>query len=236
MSPAELNRAPETPGRSASEHADLLKWQRRLLPFTTRFLVIIAIAYFALSVFEVYEMQRVVRDDTAGKVRAEIETMANAGMATPTAEPAEIVWRSLLLMEADAMDKRYRQASALLMSRIWTKQLSFVTGMVLAFIGALFILSKLSEGRTDVNIGAHDWKAGISSASPGLVLAFFGTTLIAIGLVYQPRIEVQDRPIYFGQMALATNPEAPKGTTQLPARNLPPPADPFGHKPQEPSK
>lgn len=103
------------------------------------------------------------------------------------------------------MDKRYRQASALLMSRIWTRQLAFMTGMVLAFIGAVFILGKLSEARTDVSLGDDHWKTAISSSSPGLILAFFGTVLLGTALIVQPKIEVQDRPVYFMTMGLVRN-------------------------------
>lgn len=224
-----LGRAP-TPEPSLlqniSESRDLAKWQRKLLPFTTRFLAVMAIGFFALSIYDVYEMRSFVQSESGGGIREQVEgtlrTQASQQSVTPDA-----VQRSLLLMEADAMDKRYRQASALLMSRIWTRQLAFLTGMVLTFIGALFILSKLSENRSDVNVAMHDWKGGISSSSPGLILAFFGSTLIAISLLVQPPISVQDRPIYFLPIGVVSNPNAqnvqPGATNQ--ARQAP--IDPF---------
>ena len=81
-----------------------------------------------------------------------------------------------------------RRATALLMSRIWTRQLAFITGVVLAFIGAVFIIGKSSENKTDANLGGPHWQAGISSTSPGLILGFFGTVLMAVALVVQPQV------------------------------------------------
>lgn len=142
----------------------------------SRFLVVLAIGFFFISTVDTYEVRNFVETESAQSVRVKIEELLRAKANEP-ATRVDILQQGLLLMEADALDKRYRQASALLMSRIWTRQLAFMTGMVLAFIDAAFIIGKLSEGRSHVTVGAADWKAGISSASPGLVLAFLGTLL-----------------------------------------------------------
>jgi hypothetical protein len=191
------------PTPSQSETRELARWQRRLLPFMSRSLVVLALIFFGLSVYDVYEMRSFVRQDTTQSARSRVEELLRANKAgLPASGGVDLVQQSLLLLEADSMDKRYRQASALLMSRIWTRQLAFMTGMVLTFIGAVFILGKLSEARTDANFGNDHWKAAISSSSPGLILAFFGTVLIGTALIVQPKIEVQDRPVYFMTMGV----------------------------------
>jgi hypothetical protein len=48
------------------------------------------------------------------------------------------------VLEADALQRRYHQANANMLARVWTRQLGFITGMLLALVGAAFIL-----GRTD---------------------------------------------------------------------------------------
>ena len=221
------------------ELKELIRWQHKLLPFTTRFLVVIVVGYFLFSMFEFYEMRGLLQGDETAKVRSEIESMVlhSGKNASSSPDSANVVWKSLLLMETDGMEKRYRTASALLISRIWTKQLAFVTGMVLAFIGAVFILSKLSEARTDVSVAVQDWKASLSSASPGLVLAFFGTTLMSISLLYQPKIEVQDRPIYFSQMGIVSAATAAqKQATESQDGKLGRPEDLFKPDSAEPGK
>lgn len=233
MSSTDVNRPYDPPVASDGESPQLVAWQTKLLPFTMRFLVVMAIAFFALSMLDVYQTRGFVRDETAGEVKSKVEALILAESKTKTAGGSpEVIWKSLLLLEADAMDKRYRQASALLMSRIWTRQLAFITGMILALVGAVFILSKLREERTEVSAGAKDWKTGVSSTSPGLVLAFLGTTLIGISLVFQPRIEVQDRPIYFSPLGLATVAVA-SGKADAPAAGtMPSPRNPFGKPPE----
>lgn len=184
---------PEQLRRDARE---LAAWQRKLLPFMTIFLVIMSIVFFSITLMSVYEMRSFIyeRQHDNGPVRPQIEKIANS--KTPGAV-IDSVQQGLLVLEADALDKRYAQASALLLSRVWTRQLAFLTGMILAFIGAVFIIGKLSVTETTVNAEHADWKAGIKSSSPGLILAFMGTTLMAIALIVQPPIDVNDRPIYF---------------------------------------
>lgn len=201
----------ETPAssfpQSSSDSRDVARWQRKLLPYMTRFLVVMAIGFFAFSLYDMYAMRAFIKNETSGSIRSRIEEIVRPSTSPQSSSSAfDVVQKSLLLLEADAMDKRYRQASALLMSRIWTRQLTFMTGMVLAFIGAVFILGKLSEAKSDVSLGAEHWKGAISSSSPGLILAFFGTALIATSLIVQPRIEVQDRSVYFGKMGLVKIP------------------------------
>jgi hypothetical protein len=200
----------ESSSRSTSDSRELSKWQRRLLPYMTRFLVLLAIGFFGLCIYDVYETRSFVSSETSERALLRIEQLLDpkAGAQPSSRVSIDLLQQSLLLLEADAMDKRYRQASALLMSRIWTRQLAFLTGMVLAFIGAVFILGKLAENKTDVSLGAEQWKGAISSTSPGLILASFGTLLITVSLIVQPNIEVQDRPIYFVTMGVVRNPNA----------------------------
>jgi hypothetical protein len=219
--------APASIGASATdnaEHREITRWQRKLLPFMSRSLVVLAIGFFAISLVDVYEMRDFIKSESTQPIRAKMEELLRVKGNEPTAS-VDVVQQGLLLLEADALDKRYRQASALLMSRIWTRQLAFITGMVLAFVGAVFIIGKLSETASDITVGASQWKAGISSTSPGLILAFLGTVLMGIALVVQPGIEVQDRPVYFMTMGIVKNASgtgAPSAGAELP---LP---DPFG--------
>jgi len=205
------------PARGNAEARELARWQRKLLPFMSRFLVILAIAFFALSIFDVYEMRSFVRNESSQAIRGRVEELLRTKSGN-----LDAIQQGLLLLESDALDKRYREASALLMSRIWTRQLAFLTGMVLTFVGSAFIIGKISESPSEVNFGASDWKAGISSASPGLILAFFGSVLMGIALVVQTPVDVQDRPVYL--MGTVSN----AGQAKTPTIESKPSDDPFG--------
>ncbi len=174
---------------------ELVLWQRRLLLFMTRFIVVMAAAFFVFSGIHIYQVTRFIQAEDGQNIRSLIQTE----IARPTGQgltPGEVTEHSLLLLEADALDRRYHQAGGLLMSRIWSRQLAFITGMVMAFVGAVFILGKLSESTTDASGGAGEWKVAISSASPGIILSSFGTVLLVSSLFVRATLDVSDGPAY----------------------------------------
>jgi len=63
-------------------------------------------------------------------------------------------------------------SSALLLSRIWSRQMAFIIGMVMSFLGAIFILGKMSESTSNITGEGSQWKVGISSASPGIMFRY----------------------------------------------------------------
>src|SRR5262249_28618547 len=153
---------------------ELARWQRTLLPVMTLFVIAMAAAFFVLSTKTLSGVGTFIQAEH-GELRDQIKDIT--GHSQQTVTPDDQIRRGLLLLEADALDRRYHQASALLMSRIWAKHLAFMTGMIMALIGAIFILGKLSESPTSVSGEAAQWKLAITSASPGIMLAFFGTAL-----------------------------------------------------------
>ena len=180
--------------RSAPDK-ELTRWQRKLLPFMVRFMVALAIVFFAMSLFDVMQVKNAIFNEHGEGIRAIMQERV-AFKTGETHSPEDAMRGALLLLESDALDKRYHQASALLMSRIWTKHLSFLTGMVLTFLGATFVLGKLSEGASNIAGSGAGWKAEVTSSSPGIILAFFGTVLLTVSLLVQTKIDVQDSPVY----------------------------------------
>jgi len=191
-----------------------LRWQRHLLPFVTWFVVALATGFFVLSVLDFIELKKV-----AGSTSNAGEMVAGQIAKQPSAAltPDQVVQQSLLLLEANALDKRYSQASALLLSRTLTKQLSFLTGIVLAFLGAIFILAKLSESTTQVDGSMSQWQLKLSSASPGLILSLFGAILLVVSLVVQTNtINVLDKPVYLGSFKVTS----PAGASTTSSNNV----------------
>lgn len=178
---------------------DLVKWQQTLLPVMTIFVIALAIAFFVLSTRTLTRVGSFIEGEH-GELRDQIRGVITQGQSAGT--PDDLIRRGLLLLEADALDRRYHQASALLMSRIWAKHLAFMTGMILAFMGAIFILGKLSESPTSVSGEGSQWKLAMTSSSPGILLAFFGTTLVAISIITHESIDVHDGPAYLQSVIL----------------------------------
>ena len=153
------------PKSTAIENSGLLEWQRRLLPLMTRFIVALAAVFFCFSGLYLYQVSQFIQVEHARDIRTLVESQT-AKPPGQSASPEEVLQNSLLLLEADTLDKRYHQATGLLISSIWSRQLAFITGMVMAFLGAIFILGKMSEPPSDISGGNSQWRIAISSASP----------------------------------------------------------------------
>lgn len=208
------------PKVSPTVHHDpeLARWQRKLLPTMTLFVIALAIAFFVLSTRTLSGVGAFIQGEH-GELRDQIKEVLSQSQQAGT--PDDVIRRGLLLLEADALDRRYHQASALLMSRIWAKHLAFMTGMIMAFMGAIFILGKLSESPTSINSEATQWKLAITSSSPGILLAFFGTALVAISIVIHESIDVRDGPAYLQSVILQSDsPAASKPSTGTVDNNI----------------
>jgi hypothetical protein len=141
-------------------------------------------------------------------------TLSEQALTVPvtTAEPfqnrlAASRFRATAEMEVQVVRRRYAQATALLRTRLWITYLGFLTGMILALVGAAFILGKLRE--EDTEFKSREW--ALKTTSPGLVLAVLGAALMIITVQTNHRIEVTDSALYLRDFALA---QTPAGTAE----------------------
>jgi hypothetical protein len=104
-------------------------------------------------------------------------------------------------LERNTVARRYHQANVTLMARVWTHYLGFVTGMTLALVGAAFVLGRISEESSELQVGAgaSTPSASLRTASPGLVLGAFGVVLMIVTIVTHHEIETKEVPVYFGR-------------------------------------
>lgn len=148
----------------------------------------------------------------------------------PGPEGTELLrWKTMVLLEADVVRHRYAQVNATLMMRAWTRHIGFVTGMILTFLGALFILTKLSEAQTQLGGEAAGAKATLATSSPGIVLAVLGTALMLVTLTADFRYGTSDTPVYLPSVSAVAMP-APVALPEDEA----PPSDPGATPPPAP--
>jgi hypothetical protein len=194
--------------KSHTENAsirDELRWQRRLLPLMIRMILGMTIFFFAASLIQLYILDRRIREFTP----LELEIQISPVSALETGVRSNDIsfdnrfdyarWRTSALLEGQALQRRYHQAGVLLISRIWTRYLGFVTGMILALVGAVFILGKMREGSSDVGLGSDTWKVTVTSTSPGIILAVLGTILMLATMATNFEMQLQDAPSYLPQ-------------------------------------
>lgn len=170
------------------------RWQRQLLPFLVCSLGVLTLFFCVTIAWETRYIQS--RMESAAEI--DLRPAVNQGFRTNGA----------FLLEADLIDRRYRVANAAALSRIYLMFLGFGTGMVMALVGATFVLGKISEPETSIDGEGSSFKASLRSGSPGVILAFFGTVLMLSTIYSKTDISVSDRAVYMGEGSQGTTTEA----------------------------
>lgn len=172
-----------------------LRWQRKLLPVMVTALGLLSLYFIVVSTIQFRWLQDHIADEHSA-------TMAGilADLAPTNASPAQVQthqFHVLTSLDLYALDRRYHQANMMLMSRAWTRYMGFVTGMVLSLIGAAFVLGKIRDPGTRVE-GGRDARRWVSfeSASPGLVMGFFGLILMVVAMMVQVTMDMTDAPLF----------------------------------------
>jgi hypothetical protein len=224
--------SPENPTvPSAAADVTLGSWQRMLLPFMMAMVGLVTVFFLVVTLFQLNALQARIdnppRLDLAPSLSVLDESPASAGERLLFAQ-----WRTLANLEQHALERRYHQANVLLMSRTWTRYLGFVTGMMMALVGAAFILGKLREEASSVSVQGKAVEANLSTTSPGLALCFLGTVLMITTLLSHNAIETRDaNPLYTRTLFAPQGAEAPPPDPIVPVDPLDPgaplsPADP----------
>lgn len=207
----------DEPGKSVRPN-DMTRWQETARPFMTRVVVVLAAFFFVASLGQLlYLNWELAHSPPIAAPLFDARVCAGAEGASPPS-PAECValqrGRALLLLEANVIERRYHLSNALTMFAVWSRYLGFVTGMILAIVGAAFILGKLAEPESQLGASAPGgWKAEIRSTSPGLVLCFLGVLLIVASIVTLHSLSTRDASTYI----LPVNPAGDADPIVLPA-------------------
>jgi hypothetical protein len=101
----------------------------------------------------------------------------------------------LYKLEMISLLNRHYHANLIIRSRILTVNLSFLTGMVLTFMGGFFVFGKFSEKPTTFSTQGVA-TVSISSSSPGIIIACLGIALIMSSIFSKSSVMIEDRPVY----------------------------------------
>lgn len=157
------------------------QWQRRLLPLMIGFLVLFGLIYVGELVYEVFVMNEFTQDLQDPSANKGIMQLLQDDKALETERKAN------LMMLANSFHRVHRQTSVAVLSRVIARHSGAFTGMVLSFIGCVFIIGKLNDASgDDLSVEASHVKAHVLSTSPGLVLALIGAALVAFCAAIPP--------------------------------------------------
>jgi hypothetical protein len=189
----------ESHGKTAidPDARDLRSWQKRLLPVMVKMVIGLTIFFFAASFVQLFYLHNHMATAKGLDLKAVLPGIEPSGGSAEERLDATR-WAGLVGLEQYSIQRRYHQANVLLMARVWTRYLGFVTGMICTLIGAIFILGKLQEPASALSGDAASWKFSLTTTSPGLMLAVLGTLLMVTTLVVPARIEVEDKATFVG--------------------------------------
>ncbi|HYN82219.1 MAG TPA: hypothetical protein VES88_12005 [Gemmatimonadaceae bacterium] len=187
----------EAPARSAPvTDPGLGQWQDRLRPFMQRMLGLLSGIFVIALFWQMHTVQQRVLEGSELK----LDSSALAGIDCSSLGQSAFAcarWRTLAALEANVMQRRYHQATAALLARLWFKALGFITGMILCLVGAAFILGKISDTTPAQLQGeAPSAKFLLTTTSPGIILATLGTLLMVVTITSNPPTEVKDGAAY----------------------------------------
>jgi hypothetical protein len=176
----------QTPIELKQEKANS-RWQSKLRPWMQIVVTASVLVFLLLSTWQIYELQQ--RIDDTPKI--------DLGDPSNIAQSVEFKkWYISANLERFSIQQRYHQANILVMARIWTKYLGFITGMILAVIGASFILGKIKESSSQFTSKLESLEFSLLSSSPGLIMVVLGTILMLTSILAQSPIETRDKPLY----------------------------------------
>lgn len=179
-------------------------WQLRLLPLMSRVLVSLAVFFFIITCVQLYLLQTEFQREQENYLPEVLSLLPAGGHFKDPMIAAEL--KARIVLEEQIIRRNYRQASILLLSRTWVRYLGFVTGMIMAFVGAAFILGKLTTDENTVETKTAQASLSLRSSSPGLILAGMGTMLILASIVINHQITTQHNSVYLQGMSLKTSP------------------------------
>jgi hypothetical protein len=194
------------------------KWQERLLPLMSGLLIGLTVFFFAASFIQLLYLH-------ANISRAPQVDLGPAAGSDPVVQALnfEQLMQARQLdiesrLEANLIERRYHMASVALMSSLWVRYLGFVTGMILALVGASFVLGKLREPLSELEGKFSDIGISLRSTSPGIILVVLGVALMLATIVDRDTGGVTDVPVYFTNSSAASAVTAPLPPSPLPTR------------------
>jgi hypothetical protein len=195
------------PEKTTKQITQLASWQNRLLPWLVIMPTILILLFIYLATRQMQRFNAVIDAKEESVIEKLIPTKADSALNAKLKGDLDYIrWITLARLEEKSLDRRYSQGGLLLVSRIFTKYLGFFTGMILAIVGAVFIIGKLQESSSDIEGGiGEQMKLKIVSSSPGIIFGVLGTVLMLSTILQHAEISVKDQPLFLNPANVLLN-------------------------------
>jgi hypothetical protein len=193
------------------------RWQRTVLPFMVGALVLAAV-FFGWTTYAFFD--RLQSELSYGKT----EPYGLIDRVDKVMQGAENLsyrdWAVRATLEHAALEHRFNVQVAIVKGRLWSRFMGFLTGMLLALTGCVFVLGKL---RSDIDFSgaASGASAILKTTSPGVYLALLGTVVIGMALAVPGEVESTDAAVYFPAVKASSSTASAPATVTTPPVSLP---------------
>lgn len=178
------------------------EWQKQMMPLMSRMIIALAIFFFIASLGQLIYLHISIENVPKIAITESFEGLPESSELA-FAENLELTrFKAMYMLETNTMELRHHQANVLLMSRVWARYMGFVTGMILALVGAVFILGKLREPKSEISTKTEVMTVSLVSASPGIILTVLGVILMLITIITHHEISITDVPVYITRNGL----------------------------------
>ncbi len=174
------------------------RWQSAMRPMMILMLVGLTLFFFVATLFQVARLNERIdaspKLDTAALLAHPVCSAVRDEAACTAARRFEVA----VALEAHTIAARHHEAGVLLMAALWSRYVGFVTGMILALVGAAFILGKLSDSGTTLTAGSEGTAArlALATASPGIVMVVSGVVLMTLTITTLQQFSTHDAAVY----------------------------------------
>ena len=199
----------------------LIQWQNKLMPWMVGMPTVLIGAFIVIATLQLNKFEKFVYRGDEDKIEQAIPSpVANTTDSTLKRSTEYLKWYSLVKMEEHSLNRRYNQGGVLLMSRIYIKYLGFFTGMILAIVGSVFVISKLKEDVSEFEGSIEEkTKFKFVSSSPGIIFGVLGTVLMMTTILTHSEINVKDMPLYLNTYNISETKKLPEAVQKESKKN-----------------
>ena len=195
-------------------------WQERLLPTMSGLLIGLTIFFFLTTFSQMAYLHWTIVQSPSVDINpsAGMELLGSAETFADRLNARELEVRSR--MEAYLVTQRYHQVSVQLMAGLWTRYLGFITGMILALVGASFVLGKLREPAQKLGGKFSMIDLSLRTTSPGIILAVLGVILMFATIKDKDNYKITDGGVYLSSSNPADTTDSLPVPTLSPAEEV----------------
>jgi hypothetical protein len=174
------------------------EWQRRTMPWMLGMLVALSAVFVLASIAGALLVRNDFHTDMQSPVDTALKQLQSVTEQSSAAERLESArFLTLASLDARLIELRYHQTSSQALASIWTRFMGYLTGMILALVGAIFVLGKIRDPTSTTASGSgNGFQASFTTTWPGLVLVAFGTLLMIISSQVRTANSITEAPLF----------------------------------------